>query len=171
MRIDARNGHRGWQVFDVPRCQEIRYVVWVDDDAHQYAAFRLPLTPDSVLAGPEVRSVRCVLIVPERRMVLIDPVDDTTDEAVSANAVEQRHVGAPLRLQPVRAAGDPAHGVECHHQFLHEARSVGVTCRRCDLHPNGQVLQGSWLHSKPHGRRDAYPLACKQAAAFARSGH
>lgn len=33
MRLDARNGDCGWQVWHVPRARRMQHVVWVDDAA------------------------------------------------------------------------------------------------------------------------------------------
>lgn len=84
MRIEAGRGVHGWTVFDVPHCCALKNVVWVDDEAHAYCVHRRDLFVPGMTELPrEVREVRRVLILPDHRLVLIDPIDDDEPESVA----------------------------------------------------------------------------------------
>ncbi len=77
MRLDSRKGDTGWFVFDVPRCIEVRYCVWVDSDSATYAAWTAP--PNLLelhLGNPPVYHAKSIRIDVGARTVLIDPVED-----------------------------------------------------------------------------------------------
>jgi hypothetical protein len=99
MRLDARAGDTGWDVWHVPTCRQVRYCVWVDDDAAQYGAWesveqmqRAIFVP-SMLFGifgslsdqpePPTHQAKRITIHADRRLVLIDPIEDEEPESVA----------------------------------------------------------------------------------------
>lgn len=87
MRLDARNGDSGWQCFDVQRCALVPEVVWVDSDTATWGS--LDKTPGGVLAMfitgrlPTITHFeKRIQIVPDRRMVLFNPIDGDPEETV-----------------------------------------------------------------------------------------
>ncbi len=88
MRIDARKGDQGWDVFDVPACRRVERCVWVDDVLAQYGAW--PNAEAIVSAAlfsffgpqePPVTQAKRIVLHADRRLVLIDPVEDSEPEA------------------------------------------------------------------------------------------
>lgn len=85
MRIDARRGsYVGWIVWHVPRCQMLRHVVWADDGTHQWGEYAFDrMGPHMANLGPygleqmiNVFQAKQIKIMVDRRLVLIDPIDD-----------------------------------------------------------------------------------------------
>lgn len=110
MRIDARNGDTHWDVFHVPKAKQVKFCVWVDDQTAQYgawesldqvrAAYMLGLASD----GSPVHQATRILIVPDTRVVLIDPVDDSEPESV-ADVIEAARCSASAhQLSPLALA-------------------------------------------------------------------
>lgn len=92
MRITADNIEAPslWVVFYVPRAQQLKNVVWVDDDTHQWAELRWPLTvvDGSFLAN--VYQARLITINLDAKLALIDPVDDQELDA-TLRSMESTH--------------------------------------------------------------------------------
>lgn len=89
MRIDARRGsYVGWVVWHVPRCQMLRHVVWVDDSTHQWGEYvfdhmgrpMADLRPYGLEPRINVFQAKQIEIMADRRLVLIDPIDDPDAE-------------------------------------------------------------------------------------------
>lgn len=87
MRLHAddtsRRGER-WGVFDVPRCQRLMHVLWVDDAIPAYCQFVQPMR---VVAGEiptRTTVVRKIEIVAAKYLVLIDPVEGSDDSIADA---------------------------------------------------------------------------------------
>jgi hypothetical protein len=115
MRIDARNGDTHWDVFHVPTCKQVKYCVWVDDQTAQYGAWQ---DLDQVRAaymggladgGPPVHQASRILIVPDTRVVLIDPIEDDEPESVADVIEAARNAPAEHQLSPLALA--PAYPV------------------------------------------------------------
>ena len=111
MRIDARRGdYVGWIVWHVPRCQVLRHVVWVDDSTHQWAQYLVDqfgrLTPQFGPNGPEpVRKVfqaKRIKIMVDRRLVLIDPIDDPDAEKDDQEVDQLKLGGTQLEVAGVK---------------------------------------------------------------------
>ena len=63
MRLDARKGDTGWNVFDVPRCAEVKCCVWVDSDTATYGAWGShPGLLDAFLGEPPVHQAKLIRI-------------------------------------------------------------------------------------------------------------
>ena len=101
MRVDAFTypGKR-WLIWHVPTCAEWPRVMWVDDETHELGELRRPARIDPATGEAEVvvRRFRQVLVLPERSLVLLDPV---ADEALGD--VAQRRVGDLLQPAPAVA--------------------------------------------------------------------
>jgi hypothetical protein len=101
MRLDARNGDTNWQCFDVQRCALVHEVVWVDTDTATWGA--PDLSPGALLAtlvtghlSTRTHYEKRIQIVPERRMVLFNPVDGDPDETVR-DVIEEELAPKPQR--------------------------------------------------------------------------
>jgi hypothetical protein len=79
VRLDSRLGHRGYTIFHVERCVQVRNVVWVDDQINCWAEYVQPLRFDGGLARVKVFEARRILILADRRLVLINPVGLESD--------------------------------------------------------------------------------------------
>lgn len=85
MRLDARKGDTGWNVFDCRRCCEVTYCVWVDDAAAEYGAWK---SADEHRTGllrggePPVFKADRIAIITTSRLVLIDPIDDEEKDLI-----------------------------------------------------------------------------------------
>lgn len=75
MRLDAREGDGGYYVFHVPTCRPVPDVLWVDDETRQYFVVAAYLMASDVYVG-EVETAERIIIDQQRKLVLIDPVDD-----------------------------------------------------------------------------------------------
>lgn len=110
MRLDARNGDFGWAVFHVEWVRELRCVVWVDTDLNQWGGLGRPLVVEG-RANVVTRNARRIEIYPDRRLVLINPIEDADanrahDAEVGTQAAVHREI---LRTLPdvVRLAMKP----------------------------------------------------------------
>lgn len=95
MRVDARDP--GFQapyfVFDVPRCVQLKYVVWVDTDLAQYAAHKENPSMPEMLSGDyfEVKQAKKIELV--GRTFFIDPHEDPdAEDAETTPAMLDREV-------------------------------------------------------------------------------
>lgn len=97
MRLDARKGDTGWNVFDVPRCAEVKCCVWVDSDTATYAAWSEPLNLLELhLGNPPVHQAKLIRIDVAARTVLIDPVEGAEPEAMNISLQAPERHGALL---------------------------------------------------------------------------
>jgi hypothetical protein len=80
MRLDARKGDCGWKVFDCRHMREIEYVVWVDEAAAQYGAWKDRNEQRACLLSgrdsPEATQADRIAIITTSRLILIDPIAD-----------------------------------------------------------------------------------------------
>jgi hypothetical protein len=76
MRLDARNGDKGWSIWDCRRACAIKGCVWVDDSLSEYGVYAQPY---KMVGGRlfinEFRADR-IAIISESRLILIDPVSE-----------------------------------------------------------------------------------------------
>jgi hypothetical protein len=90
MRLDARKHNTGtWQVWHVPTCRLLDRVVFVDDATAVWgeypaseilrALFLSGVTPDGGMPIVEHQANK-IRILPSRRLVLIDPIEDDDEE-------------------------------------------------------------------------------------------
>lgn len=85
VRLDARKGDTGWQVWDCRRAREVPYCVWVDDTLAQYGSWLDELDHRrGLLSGQEPSVTQCdrIAIVTTSRLVLIDPIDDEEKDLI-----------------------------------------------------------------------------------------
>lgn len=87
MRLDANQGDTNWTVIHVPRAERLRAVIWVDDETHQWEEYVLvngrvvPIAPGwPLLFDTRLCRAKRIKIVPSRRLVLIDPIEDPDAE-------------------------------------------------------------------------------------------
>lgn len=83
MRLDARKGDVGWHVFHVPRAQVVPDVLWVSDETHRWAQYRRTANGQLIVVSSfgssldyEVHQAKLIRIIPSKKLVLIDPIDD-----------------------------------------------------------------------------------------------
>lgn len=145
MRLDARRGDIGWHVWHVPRCELVRYCVWVDDATAQYGAWEssrahidaliavcgIRLAGDKRRPSPEppTHQARRITIHAERRLVLIDPIEDEDHESVADVIAAARTAPAEHELSPVALA--PAYPA-----------AAFASLKRRDLHAPGLTARG-----------------------------
>jgi len=83
MRLDAYKGDKDWVVIHVPSAKMLRYVIWVDDEIHQWAEHTIRGGTLVFLGNrfaTDVHQARLIKILPPKKLVLIDPVDDPEAE-------------------------------------------------------------------------------------------
>lgn len=83
MRLDARKGDFGWTVWHCERCEVMHGVAWCDDETNELGIYREPMPPVMI----EVVRVRKILIVPARRMVLVNPLEGVDELEAPADAI------------------------------------------------------------------------------------
>lgn len=90
MRLDSRRGDTGWHAFDMATCSVPHGMVWVDDEIAAWGQYD---TARSVLllcaiTGIDVPIVehaeRRIVIYPERKFILLNPIEDDDDSSVGA---------------------------------------------------------------------------------------
>jgi len=100
MRVDAFTypGKR-WLIWHVPTCAEWPRVMWVDDETHELGELLRPVRLDPATGEAEVvvRRFRQVLVLPERSLVLLDPV---ADEAPGDGVQVHESAGAGVSSAP-----------------------------------------------------------------------
>lgn len=68
-------------VWHVPRCEELDLCIWVDTDTHRYATYccfaHAVLFGDAALKEEQARKI---VHYPNKKLVLIDPVDDEPEK-------------------------------------------------------------------------------------------
>ena len=83
MRLDARRGHYdGWTVYHATRCEVLDHVVWVDDCTMQWCQYEVPYRVVGDEVASRVYDAERIVIIPARRLVLIDPVADADDNEI-----------------------------------------------------------------------------------------
>lgn len=91
MRLHANTNTVSWDILHVPTCRSLKRVVWVDDETAQWGE----LTGNTVgFYWEEVtHQAKKIVILPQRRLILIDPVDDADDQATVTTEKELDRVG------------------------------------------------------------------------------
>lgn len=97
MRVDAHRGDLGWSVWHVGRCDLLKDVVWVDDEMNAYWRLEQPLRVVGDEVAGYLERARRIVILRDRRLVLIDPVEDVGNGDVIQ---EPAHAGWPFSEQP-----------------------------------------------------------------------
>lgn len=100
MRLDARTGDTNWTIFHVPHCKQLKWVVWVDDERLQWGEYpsREQMMSHARIYGElpiEVHQAERIAIVPSKRLVLINPIDDDEDEDIEISDVSPIAEGIP----------------------------------------------------------------------------
>jgi len=87
MRLDARNGPPAvnYTVWHAEECRTLKMVQWVDDETAQYGQF----TGRVVCEEAEVATVQAhkIAIYPDRKLIIINPVEDNADVDQIADAI------------------------------------------------------------------------------------
>lgn len=83
MRLDARKGDFPWNVWHVERGEPIKQCVWADDESNEWGEYTGRI--DTILweAIIDTHQARKIVICPDVRVVLINPIEDTDDAGVS----------------------------------------------------------------------------------------
>jgi hypothetical protein len=84
MRLDARKGDTGWQVYDAKRCRKLEFVVWLDNSDATWGEF-----DDNVPGRVIVRQEDRITIYQSRRLVIFNEIDGVNDE--QDQVVIERH--------------------------------------------------------------------------------
>lgn len=89
MRLDARKGDTGWNLWDVERCIVPKGVVWVDDETAQWGAhdkdsegafsYLVLYGEWSLITHQEKR----IAIYPDRKLILFNPVADNESQSIA----------------------------------------------------------------------------------------
>lgn len=93
MRLDANKGNYNlWCVYHAEKCCVLRKVMWVDDETAQWCE-GLAVVNGTLMT--RVKQAKKIAIIVERRLVVINPVDDARDETIAVKklANEQESCG------------------------------------------------------------------------------
>lgn len=74
MRLDSNKGDKGYTTYHAERCQVLRHVVWVDDEQREWCQRVQPFRFEKGVLRSQVHAARCILILPAKRLVIINPV-------------------------------------------------------------------------------------------------
>lgn len=108
MRLDARKGDAGWHVFHVPRAQVVPDVIWVSDETHRWAQYRRTATGRLIVSSfgssldYEVHQAKLIRIIPSKKLVLIDPIDDPDAEKDDQEVDQLKLGGTQLEVAGVK---------------------------------------------------------------------
>lgn len=82
MRIDAYapGNNCGWLVWHAEQCRQIPDVVWVDDQTSEWCQYVRPWRTVGGAIARTIHKARRILILPERKTIIINPVADDTDQ-------------------------------------------------------------------------------------------
>lgn len=110
MRLDARKGDVGWHIFHVPRAQVVPDVLWISDETHRWAQYRR--ATNGQLIGVvssfgfsldyEVHQAKLIRIIPSKKLVLIDPIDDPDAEKDDQEVDQLKLGGTQLEVAGVK---------------------------------------------------------------------
>ena len=98
MRLDAREGHTNYFVYDTKSCREVREAVWVDDTLAQWGRY-LPYNGVTGLLTEAVQEDR-VTIYMEKHLVIFNEVDEETPDTVLELASELANTELTGRHEP-----------------------------------------------------------------------
>lgn len=96
MRLDANKGDTDWNVWHAEELRELRFVLWIDDEAKQWAQAAQPLRPEGDSLAVNVFSAKRISILPARRLVIVNPIEDDEDEparSVVCSQAPQKKLG------------------------------------------------------------------------------
>lgn len=91
MLLHASRNTIGWHVLHVPTCKMLKNVVWVNDETAQWA--ELTGNARGHYWEEVTHQAKKIVILPQRRLILIDPVDDADDQDTVTTEKELDHVG------------------------------------------------------------------------------
>lgn len=74
MRLDSNKGDKGFTTYHAERCQVLRDVVWVDDEARCWAQYVRPFEAVNGVLRTKVHAAKRILILLERKLIVINPV-------------------------------------------------------------------------------------------------
>lgn len=80
MRVYGSKHTAHWVIWHIPSCKQLKGIMWVDDDTHQYAQIT------GKVVGHRLETVtyqaKKIEIQAEKALVLIDPIEDADDSQV-----------------------------------------------------------------------------------------
>lgn len=80
MRLDARNGDTGWNVYHAEFCSSVPNVLWIDDKLALWCDYAYPLVAINGQLLTEVHAAKRIRIIASSRLAIINPIEDE-DEA------------------------------------------------------------------------------------------
>lgn len=86
MRIEARHTRQPYFVFHVGEGREVKLCIWVDDETKQWCEYIEPVQPsfrDPYGARTRTGQAKKIDIMPERGIILIDPIEDDETQPVT----------------------------------------------------------------------------------------
>ena len=69
-----------WLVWHVPTCRQLMHILWVDDEERTYCQHVIPLQVVGNEVASRIERARQITVNVDAALMLIDPVDDATDE-------------------------------------------------------------------------------------------
>ena len=106
MRLDARKGDTGYDIWDVARCCRVERVLWVDTDSATWAGYRRadegrPESHETVMrwiAGDApIHQERRITVYPLRKLILFNELDDPPEESTPATVTTPVLEGVPAK--------------------------------------------------------------------------
>ena len=92
MRLDARKGDTGWFVYDAEACRKIEYAVWFDDETAQYGVYDGLFF--ALVGEPTTIQAKRIVIYPDRKLVIVNPVEDDEDAGESESTNKREEITA-----------------------------------------------------------------------------
>lgn len=74
MRLDSRDGHRGYTIYHAERCQVLLGVVWIDDSPPCWCEYVQPYVQENGALRVQTHAAKRILILLDRKLILINPV-------------------------------------------------------------------------------------------------
>jgi hypothetical protein len=69
-----------WLVWHVPTCQQLKNVVWVDDEARTYCQHVIPLQVIGNQVATRIERARQITVNVDAALILVDPIEDASTE-------------------------------------------------------------------------------------------
>lgn len=91
MIVHASTNTVSWCVLHVPTCRTLKNVVWVDDETAQWGEFTGKVS--GFHWEEATHQAKKIVILPQRQLILIDPVEDADDQDIVTTEKELDHVG------------------------------------------------------------------------------
>lgn len=88
MRLDGRKGDRGWYAWHCERCVQLQRTQWIDDETNEWAEVVYPyVIIDRSYVLTTLHKAKRIIIIPSRRLVLVNPHDDDVESECESNGL------------------------------------------------------------------------------------